>query len=303
LRNRLDFKQLESFVALADTGNYTRAAEVLNRTQPNISMQISRLEDKLDKTLVVRGPRQAELTEDGKILLAYARRILDLSAEAQQTLSMPELTGIVRVRIPEWFATDALQAMLCRFKLSHPRVKMAMHVGDSATLRAMLTDGQLDLALAIRDPDADPPPRIWREPLYWVSTNHHVPEPLDPVPLVLFVPPCPYRQVAADALAAIGRPWEEVFTSTSVAAVRVALNSGLGVSVLPAGAVSEGQRVLGPDDGFPDLPPTELSLYTAGAAVSLTVKSLSEFLAEHVGQAILKNTGVPAAVARRRRAG
>ena len=113
--------------------------------------------------------------------------------------------------------------------------------------------------------------------------------------MALFFPPCPYRALASRTMEEAGREWREVFTSMSVAAVRVALQSGLGVSVLPAGAITKGLRVLGEHEGFPDLPPTELALYTRGAQLSRTVKTLHDYVAEHVGDAILNN-GVSAAV-------
>ncbi len=297
---RLDIELLEAFVAIADTGSFTRASEQLHRTQPSVSMQIKRLEDRVGKALMRRINRQIEFTADGEALLSYARRIVDLSSEARRSLVMPHLQGAVRVGIPEWFATDELQVVLCQFGRTHPLVKLEMHVGDSAHLRTMLDTGELDLALAIRSGEQDQPARVWCEPLYWTASKDYEQEKT--VSLALFVPPCPYRTIAAEALDGIGRKWRESFTSTSVAAVRVALLSGLGVSVLPAGAVSPGLRVLRPEEGFPDLPPTELSVYVADESPSRTISFLAKYLSDHVGQAILKNTRLPTALVNERTA-
>ncbi|NQW01974.1 MAG: LysR family transcriptional regulator [Rhodospirillales bacterium] len=291
---RLDIELLEAFVAIADTGSFTKASKQLRRTQPSVSMQIKRLEDRTGKSLMHRVNRQIQFTADGETLLVYARRIVDLSNEARQCLVMPELRGIVRIGIPEWSPIDGLQVELCQFGRSHPLVKLELHVGDSARLHAMLAAGDLDLALAIRDCDGEAPARIWREPLYWVAAKPYEYEKT--VRLALFVPPCPYRTIAMDTLQSVDRKWRESFTSSSVSAVRVALLSGLGVSILPAGAVSAGLRVLRPDEGFPDLPATELSVYVAAKKPSRTIRFLSEYLSEHVGQAILKNTRMPAAL-------
>lgn len=297
---RLDIELLEAFVAIAETGSFTRASEKLHRTQPSVSMQIKRLEDRAGKPLMRRINRQIEFTADGEALLSYARRIVDLSGEARRCLVMPDLQGVVRIGIPEWFATDELQVVLCQFSRTHPLVKLEMHVGDSAHLRSMLETGDLDLALAIRDNDIDPPSRVWREPLYWATSRQYELEKT--VSLALFAPPCPYRTIAADALDSIDRKWRESFTSNSVAAVRVALLSGLGVTILPAGAVSPGLRILRPDEGFPDLPPTELSVYVADENPSRIVTFISDYLSEHVGQAILKNTPMPSAMINQRQA-
>jgi len=283
---RFDIELLEAYVAIADTGSFTRASELLHRTQPSVSMQIKRLEHRVGKTLVKRKQPNIVFTEDGQTMLEYARRIVDLVEEARQHLSVPELSGVVRVGLPEWFAKDRLQSMLCRFAKAHPSIKLEMHVGDSAMLHEKLDNDQLDLGLMIRNP-GDQPGRIWKESLYWVAAKDY--ENIDPVPLSLFVPPCPYRQLATTSLSTAGRDFKEVFVSTSVAAVCASLVTGMGVSILPAGAIAPGLRILTEDDGFADLPPMELAVYTSNEDTSLAVKHLSQYLSEHVADAILQN--------------
>tara|TARA_B100001964_G_scaffold44176_1_gene49188 strand:- start:162 stop:1163 length:1002 start_codon:yes stop_codon:yes gene_type:complete len=286
---RLDIDLLETFVAIAEAGSFTHAGERLNRTQPTISMQLKRLEERIGNSLFKRSGRRIELTSDGEALLAYAYRIINLSDEAKQNVSNPGLEGLIKVGLPEWFATDQLQGLLCRFVRAHPSVKLQMHVTDSATLRPMLERGDLDIALAILDKEADPPPRVWREPLYWVCGDEFTNISAASVALALFVSPCPFREHAAEALESIGRNWEEVFTSTSVAAIRVALLSGIGVSVFPSGAVTAGMRVLTPNEGFPDLPPTELSIYTAEKDPIEPIASFARYLTDFVGKALIRN--------------
>jgi len=283
---RFDIELLEAYVAIADTGSFTRASELLHRTQPSVSMQIKRLEHRVGKTLVKRKQPNILFTEDGQTMLNYARRIVDLVEEARQHMSVPELSGVVRVGLPEWFAKDRLQTMLCRFAMAHPSIKLEMHVGDSAMLYEKLNNDQLDVGLMIRNP-ADQPTRIWEEPLYWVAAKDYEIENV--VPLCLFVKPCPYRQLAVSSLTAAGREFKESFVSTSVAAVCASLNSGMGVSILPAGAIAPGLRILQESDGFSDLPPMELAVYSSNADQSLAIKHLTDYLTEHVADAIMQN--------------
>ncbi|MFL5027895.1 MAG: LysR family transcriptional regulator, partial [Microvirga sp.] len=72
----LDIDQLRTFVAIADTGSFTRAAEIVHKTQSAVSMQMKRLEDRVGKPIFERDGRLSKLTDDGERLLDYARRIV-----------------------------------------------------------------------------------------------------------------------------------------------------------------------------------------------------------------------------------
>jgi molybdenum-dependent DNA-binding transcriptional regulator ModE len=91
---------LECFLAVADTGSLTRAAEVVGRTQSAVSQQMAKLEQDLGKTLFLRG-KKFVLTPDGEILLGYARQIVKLQREAFDRFREPELEGEVRFGLPE----------------------------------------------------------------------------------------------------------------------------------------------------------------------------------------------------------
>ncbi len=77
----IDTELLRTFVAIAEHGGLTRAAEAVNRTQSAVSMQMKRLEeDVLQRSLFERDGRQTRLTAEGQVLLGYARRILGCTA-------------------------------------------------------------------------------------------------------------------------------------------------------------------------------------------------------------------------------
>ncbi len=81
--------QLRTLVTIADTGSFTRAAEWLYKTQPALSMQIKSLEEQVGTRLLERSGRETTLTEAGRVLLAYARRILDMNEEALAKRRLP----------------------------------------------------------------------------------------------------------------------------------------------------------------------------------------------------------------------
>src|SRR5512139_4318582 len=68
----LDIDQLRTFIAISETGSFTKAAEVVNKTQSAVSMQMKRLEERLERPIFSRDGRASKLTEDGQRLLDYA---------------------------------------------------------------------------------------------------------------------------------------------------------------------------------------------------------------------------------------
>ena len=89
----LDIDLLRSFAAVADTGGFTAAGEVVARTQSTVSIQIKRLEEIVGKKVFERTSRSLALTPEGEMLLGYARRILELNDETVRRIAEPPVTG------------------------------------------------------------------------------------------------------------------------------------------------------------------------------------------------------------------
>jgi len=89
----IDIDQLRTFIAIAETGSFTRAADVVHKTQSAVSMQMKRLEERLGRPIFARDGRASKLTEDGERLIDYARRIVKLNIEALATFSDTEFVG------------------------------------------------------------------------------------------------------------------------------------------------------------------------------------------------------------------
>ncbi|MFY8150454.1 MAG: LysR family transcriptional regulator, partial [Hyphomicrobiales bacterium] len=89
----LDSDQLRTFIAIAECGSFTKAADLVFKTQSAVSMQMKRLEERIGKPIFERDGRASKLTEDGEKLLDYARRIVKLNMDAVAAFSDTELTG------------------------------------------------------------------------------------------------------------------------------------------------------------------------------------------------------------------
>src|SRR6476646_7522741 len=107
----LDLDVLRTFVAIAETGNFSTAAEVVFRTPSAVSMQVKKLEEQLGTILFLRDARSVSLTEGGEVLLGYARRMITLSNEAVSRFIMPDMRGVARVGAPEDIGERLLTAV------------------------------------------------------------------------------------------------------------------------------------------------------------------------------------------------
>lgn len=284
IRN-FDQDLLRTFVAVADAGNLTRAAERLRLSQPTISLQLKRLEDALGCRLVERSPRSFKLTGEGEMLLGYGRRILTLTEEAVARLREPVIAGTVRLGTPEDFATTHLPGVLAAFAAAHPKVALDVTTDLTLHLIERFRKGRYDVVLVKREPaGASKGVRVWREGLVWTCAAEHAAGFADAsaeLPLVVSPHPCVYRQRALKSLDQAGRAWRVAYTSTSLAGAQAAVRAGLGVTVLPRGMVPPGFAVLGRKSGLPELPDTEIALMLAAP-----VSAPAEKLAQHIMQSL-----------------
>lgn len=257
----LDLDLLRCFVTIAETGSFTRAGDRLGRTQSTISLQVKRLEVQIGRAVFARTPRSLSLTPEGERLLGPARQLLRLNDAAIAELFEPDMTGRVRIGVPEDFATAHLPAVLSGFAKAHPLVELEVTCDLTLNLLDKFHEGAFDLVLVKREPSAQlEGVRVWREPLVWVARDQLAVAGQSTVPLVVSPEPCVYRKRAIDALEAVGRKWRVTYTSTSLAGSQSAVNEGLGITVLPREMVPP---FLMPIVDDPDLPPlydTEIAL-------------------------------------------
>jgi DNA-binding transcriptional LysR family regulator len=256
----IDIDQLRTFIAIAETGSFTKAAEFVHKTQSAVSMQMKRLEERLDRPIFARDGRASKLTEDGERLLDYARRIVKLNVEALAAFSKTELSGRVRMGVPDDYADRYLPEIMARFSRAYPGVELTVSCQPSGDLMKLIDDNELDLAIVTNFDRRRPVEVFRRERLLWVSSNRHSIHLEPRLPLALGRPSCIWRRAAIECLEATGRPYRLLFTSANSGAVGAAVLSGLAVSVFPESALRPGMRVLTPAEGFCELSPCEVGL-------------------------------------------
>jgi DNA-binding transcriptional LysR family regulator len=278
----LDVDQLRTFVAIAETGSFTRAAEVVHKTQSAVSMQMKRLEERIGKPIFERDGRASKLTEDGERLLDYARRIVKLNSEALSIVGGTGLTGSVRLGVPDDYVDRYLPEIMARFARSHPDVELTVLCEPTIELVDRIDRGELDLAIITHKAANRPSEVIRRERLLWVSSNRHSTHLEEPLPLALSRGTCSWRRVSVPRLEEIGRPYRILYTSGNSSALSAAVLAGLAVSVFPESALRPGMRVLGTADNFPPLPVFDIGLLRNPHESS----TLTDALASHIIQGL-----------------
>ena len=231
----LDTVTLQCFLAVADTGSFTKAADRVGRTQSAISQQIAKLEHITEKTLINRG-KALSLTTDGELFLGYARKIFELHREALDRFKEPELQGEIRFGLPEDFATMVLSDVLVDFSRLHPRVILNVECDLTLNILNQFTQGKSDLVLLkTHQPKTLPKAvNIWSEAVEWIGKPDFF-SSVDRnsiIPLVLSPHPCVYRENVIQTLEKAGVRWRLVYSSPSYAGRMAAVKAGLGISAI-----------------------------------------------------------------------
>jgi DNA-binding transcriptional LysR family regulator len=274
----LDVEQLRAFIAIAETGSFTKAAEVVNKTQSAVSMQMKRLEERLDRPIFARDGRASKLTEDGQRLLDYARRIVKLNVETIAAFSDAELCGRVRLGVPDDYADRYLPEIMARFSRAYPGVELSVICEPSVDLLERIDANEVDLAIVTNCETKRAVENFRRERLLWVTSNRHATHTEERLPLALGRPSCSWRRIAVERLESVGRPYRVLFSSSNAGAVAAAVLAGLAVSVLAESGLRPGMRVLTAAEGFPELPACRVGLVRNAHESS----ALADALAEHI---------------------
>lgn len=300
-RLETDLISLRSLIAVVEEGGFSAAANRINRTQSAISLQVAKLEERLNAKLLERTSRSIALTPAGETFLSYARRILELADEAVLSVTAPKETTRLRVGFVQYLAPQHLHILLARFRQAHPNCDLSLVLGGAggAKLLEAMARGELDVVFV--DPgmahgEADGALTgskgkvLWEEPLVWTGKVNSSDDPSAPIELVLLHPPCSFRQIAFEALTKIGTPWKLSIDTNSVQGVQSAIRAGLGVSVLPLSAVLEGMPINEGD--LPELPRTSVMSYTSTDLSHPYAQRFIDFLLERMKDSFKVNKDV-----------
>jgi DNA-binding transcriptional LysR family regulator len=287
-----DLPVLRSFVAGMDLGSFAKAADRVGRSTSAVSAQIHKLEEQAGVALFLKSGRGLALTDAGAVMLAYARRLVELNDEAAVAVRGVDLEGWIRLGLQEDFGEVVLPNVLGRFARAHPKVRIEARVARNAELLERIDSGQLDLGLvwgtggATDEGNATSMPApIASPPMRWIvsSTLPWQPDPDEPLSLIAFDRPCLFHSAAVAALDRANIKWRIAFTSPSLAGLWAAAAAGLGVTVRTAYGMPSTVRALDAGaSGLPALPSILLALHRSSGVASPVVERLAALVMDSV---------------------
>lgn len=260
----LEPELLQTFVAIVDTGSFTRAARRVCRTQSAVSMQMKRLEEVIGRPLIDRTVGKVLLTPDGELLLCHARRILQVHQQALAAFGASRLSESLVLGCPDDYVQSLLPPILSWFAKNYPPLQVDVVCEPTVRLLKLLPAGSVDAALVTHGYGDYSGIVIHEDELVWVTSKQHYAHEQDPLPLALYSPPrCPFRLAALHALTTHGRANRVVYATESIAGINAAVHAGLAVSVLAKHTVPAHLRILTECDEFPPLPSVSIAFRRA----------------------------------------
>lgn len=272
----LDPVLLESFLAVAQTRNFTEAGRRLGLRQSTVSQHVRRLEQESGRRLFIRDTHSVEPTADGEAMVGFARSILEANERARRYFAGSQLRGSVRFGASEDFVSSRLSELLRDFMRAHTHVDLELTVGLSAALYDQLDAGGLDVALCKRRAGDDRGRLVWRDRLAWIGAPGTRVDPTLPVPLILYAPPSITRTVALEALERTGRSWRIVCQSSSLSGLRAAALAGLGITLHARGLIPDGLADAASTPRLPDAGEVEFVVLGAGRSLRGPAAALAD---------------------------
>lgn len=266
--------QLRTFVAVAETLSFTRAAELLQLSQPTVSQQIRKLEAAAGRMLVARDTRAVALTDNGDAMLGFARSILAAQDDAAAYFTGSAMRGRLRFGSADDLAQTQLPQILRDFRRLHPQINLELTVSQSAVLARRLRAGQLDLVFIKQEPDLPDGRVVRRERMAWVAHPSTQLDPDAPVPLIVYAAPSFSRDAAIRALEETGRSWRITCNVKEINGVLAALRAGIGVAVFPQSMIPGDLVPVPPGFGLPALGEIDFALLDNPRAAREPVEAL-----------------------------
>ena len=235
----MDLGDLQIFRSVVHAGGITRAAEKLNRVQSNVTTRVRQLEADLGVQLFIREGKKLHLSPEGKLLLDYADRLLDLAQEAREAVHDAKPRGLLRLGSMESTASVRLPVPMNEYLSRYREVSLELRIGTPRELATAVREGELDAAL-VAEPIADAPFEkipLYDEELVIIAAANHPPikspQDVNGRSVLAFEAGCPYRQRLDDWFARNSEMSERVIETSSYHAMLGCTVAGMGISLVP----------------------------------------------------------------------
>ncbi|MCJ9673281.1 MULTISPECIES: LysR substrate-binding domain-containing protein [unclassified Neorhizobium] len=264
---KIDPLLLEVFVAIADSGSFSAAADRVGRTKSAVSMQMKRLEALFEGNPIfeIQG-RSKRLTTHGEQLLAHARLILRLNDSLWKTMAQKNGPGLIRLGAPDDYVYTLLPNILERYAKKFPRVEIEVTCEPSEGLSDLIGRNALDLAVVTRRPNDDVSRTIRLEPIVWATAKGRRFSKSEPLPLAMFQPGCVARAKTIEACARVGLAYRIAYSSPSIAGLLSPVRAGLAVAAIARCSVPADLEILAEGNDLPEVNGLDIALMRGGSS-------------------------------------
>lgn len=235
----MELSDLRIFKAVAEQGGITRAAQSLHRVQSNVTTRVKQLEQRLGTRLFNRQGRRLVLSSEGRLLLEYADRLLELSSEAQAALRGHAPQGALKIGALESTAATRLPTVLARYHREYPAVRVELVTGTSAALIDKVLHEDLEAAFVVEPFPARGLQAVhaFTEELVLISARDHPrirnAADLAQRTLLAFTTGCAYRRRLEAWLGRSKMAPDRVMEYGSYHAIVACSAAGAGIAVVP----------------------------------------------------------------------
>jgi DNA-binding transcriptional LysR family regulator len=244
----MNFNDLRTFVAVAETASFSAAAQQLFVTQPAVSKRIRALEQDLGVQLFDRVGKRVYLTQAGKVLVPQAQQMLAMLSDTEKQLRnlSEQVSGSLHMATSHHIGLHRLAPVLRTFTQRHPDVQLNISFEDSEVAHEMLRHGDIELAVVTLNPDGDDVlhyQSVWQDPLVFVLAEPAPPawsmEDLAVAPCVLPGTGTYTGRIVLQRFADRGIPLAPSMSTNYLETIGMLVSVGLGWSVLPRSMVGE----------------------------------------------------------------
>ncbi len=258
----LKIELLESFIAVAECGNLSKAAEQICRTQSTLSLQIKKLEESVGQPLLLRDNKGVTLTDSGKTLLNYAYKMMQLNSQALDDLKDCQNREIIRLGVPTDYITRYLSSCLLEFIREFTCIELVIDTDVSGNLFKRLHQGEFDLIVATHWLPPAHGELLFERKFHWVAAKAGNAHKHETIPMALYPENCPIRaQVFANHQLTM-RPINVLLSTPSPQALCMAVENDLAIAPIAEFRIDNNMQILDPvEHHLPVLPVFNEALY------------------------------------------
>jgi DNA-binding transcriptional LysR family regulator len=229
IKTNVPTELLRTLVTVCELGSFTKAAQLLQLTEPGVSQQIKKLEIIIGREIIDRGLSGINLTSGGAEVLKSAQQLLSINDQIVLQCGNEVGPLIVRLGVPNLYARNLLPGIVKKIRSCAPDVQMQIYCDNSPNLLRMQRLGYLDVAISYVD-QKDIPDALcsWTEKIGWVRASNAPFEGIDPVPLISSPSVLQVDRVATEALRRCKRRYRIAFSAADFGARFAAVAAGLG---------------------------------------------------------------------------